>query len=90
MEIETLIVYWYLGINIFGLFLMKADKNRAINHKYRIPEKNLWITALIGGAVGTTFGMQLFHHKTKHISFKIGFPILAVIELIFFLLFLFH
>jgi uncharacterized membrane protein YsdA (DUF1294 family) len=42
---------------------------------------------LLGGAVGTTLGMQLFRHKTKHLSFKIGFPLLAVIELILFIYF---
>jgi uncharacterized membrane protein YsdA (DUF1294 family) len=85
MEIKTAIIYLYLIMNFFGLLLMKVDKNRAINHKYRIPEKNLWITALLGGAVGTTLGMKLFRHKTKHISFKIGFPFLAVLELILFI-----
>ncbi|WLV24591.1 DUF1294 domain-containing protein [Aciduricibacillus chroicocephali] len=59
---------------------MYLDKQRAINHKYRIPEKNLWIVALIGGAVGTTLGMNRFRHKTKHISFKLGFPFLAFVE----------
>jgi uncharacterized membrane protein YsdA (DUF1294 family) len=39
------------------------------------------MVALLGGAVGATAGMQLYRHKTKHTSFKIGFPALAVIEL---------
>jgi uncharacterized membrane protein YsdA (DUF1294 family) len=38
--------------------------------------------AIFGGAVGTTAGMQLFRHKTKHVNFKIGFPILAAAEVI--------
>jgi uncharacterized membrane protein YsdA (DUF1294 family) len=66
---------------------MRVDKNRAIHHEYRISEKSLWLTALLGGAVGTTLGMQLFRHKTKHLSFKIGFPLLAFIELILFIYF---
>lgn len=81
------IIIFYLIMNLIGLFIMKVDKNRAIHHKYRISEKTLWGTALLGGAVGTTLGMQLFRHKTKHLSFKIGFPLLAVIELILFLYF---
>jgi uncharacterized membrane protein YsdA (DUF1294 family) len=75
----------YLIINIIGVVLMKVDKQRAIKHKYRIPEKTLWLTALCGGAVGTTIGMQIFRHKTKHLSFKIGFPFLAVVEVILFI-----
>jgi uncharacterized membrane protein YsdA (DUF1294 family) len=81
------LVLFYLLMNLVGLFIMKVDKNRAIHHEYRISEKSLWLTALLGGAVGTTLGMQLFRHKTKHLSFKVGFPLLAVIELILFIYF---
>lgn len=87
MEIKTIIVLGYVLMNLIGLYIMKADKNRAVHHKHRIPEKNLWLTAFFGGAVGTTIGMQMFRHKTKHLSFKVGFPFLAVIELILFLYF---
>ena len=48
MEIKTAIVYLYLMMNLFGLLLMKVDKTRAINHKYRISEKNLWTNCSIG------------------------------------------
>lgn len=81
MEFNTLIIY-YLIMNVIGLLIMKIDKNRAIRHEYRISEKTLWIIAWLGGAVGTTLGMQMFRHKTKHLSFKAGFPLLAVIDLI--------
>jgi uncharacterized membrane protein YsdA (DUF1294 family) len=69
-------------MNIIGMIVMKVDKNRAIKHQYRISEKTLWLIALFGGAVGTTAGMQLYRHKTKHLSFKFGFPILALAEII--------
>ncbi|MDQ0975593.1 uncharacterized membrane protein YsdA (DUF1294 family) [Neobacillus niacini] len=72
----------YIIMNLIGLFVMKIDKDRAKNHQYRISEKTLWLVALFGGAVGTTAGMQLFRHKTKHVNFKIGFPILAAAEVI--------
>jgi uncharacterized membrane protein YsdA (DUF1294 family) len=79
------IVFFYLIMNLVGFIIMKVDKNRAIHHKYRISEKTLWGTAILGGAVGTTLGMQMFRHKTKHLNFKIGFPFLAIIEVILFL-----
>lgn len=61
---------------------MKIDKQRAIRKQYRIRENTLWLTALLGGAIGTTIGMNVFRHKTKHLSFKFGFPILAVLDII--------
>ena len=75
-----LVLIIFLTMNITGLSLMNIDKKRAIQHAWRIKEKTLWLTAICGGAIGAAAGMHLFHHKTKHLSFKIGFPILAVIE----------
>ncbi|KGM44902.1 DUF1294 domain-containing protein [Neobacillus niacini] len=69
-------------MNLIGMIVMKVDKERAKKHQYRISEKTLWLIALFGGAVGTTLGMQLFRHKTKHLSFKVGFPFLAAAEII--------
>jgi len=75
------IVIYILVINLAGLFIMKVDKQRAIKHQYRISEQTLWVIAIIGGAIGTAIGMNLFRHKTKHLSFKIGFPLLALVDL---------
>ena len=80
MSLLSLSVIYLIVINLIGYFIMYTDKKRAIRHEYRIPEKNLWLIALIGGAVGTTLGMNRFRHKTKHLSFKLGFPFLAVIQ----------
>ncbi|WHY65927.1 DUF1294 domain-containing protein [Neobacillus sp. SuZ13] len=78
----------YLIMNIAGLVIMWEDKRRAKKHKYRISERTLWLVALFGGAIGATAGMQLYRHKTKHTSFKIGFPVLAVIEFVLLIKFL--
>jgi uncharacterized membrane protein YsdA (DUF1294 family) len=72
----------YIIMNLIGLIVMKIDKDRAKKHQYRISENTLWLVAIFGGAVGTTIGMQLYRHKTKHLNFKIGFPLLAVAEVI--------
>ena len=72
-------------MNLVGLLIMGEDKKRAKNHQYRISERTLWLVAIFGGAIGTTAGMQAFRHKTKHTPFKLGFPILAILEFIIFL-----
>ncbi|MEH7354362.1 DUF1294 domain-containing protein [Neobacillus drentensis] len=77
----TILLVAFLVMNVVGLLIMGEDKKRARKHQYRIRERTLWLVALFGGAVGTTAGMQLFRHKTKHVSFKIGFPVLAIVEL---------
>lgn len=75
-------------MNVIGLVIMYIDKTRAKRHQYRISEKTLWLVAIVGGAIGTTVGMQIFRHKTKHLSFKIGFPVLAVVQIVLFSLLL--
>ncbi len=87
MDYQTLVVF-YLLMNIIGLLIMKADKSRAIKRQYRISEKTLWLIALVGGAVGATAGMRIYRHKTKHFLFKVGFPILAIAEIVLFCYFL--
>lgn len=86
---SSYLFYYLIVINLIGLIIMKVDKQKAIKQQYRISERTLWIIAIIGGAVGTTLGMNLFRHKTKHLSFKIGFPILAIIEILLFVYYFF-
>ena len=40
---------------------------------------NGW-TAALGGALGGTLGMRVFHHKTKHKEFRFGFPALLCVQ----------
>lgn len=75
---------YLLIINFIGFFAMFLDKQKAKGGKWRIPEKTLFLLALIGGSLGTTIGMHAFHHKTKHWYFKFGMPLIFIIQLILF------
>ncbi|MCT2343053.1 DUF1294 domain-containing protein [Niallia taxi] len=79
MTIQIICIYWLL-INLSGYFVMKIDKDRARRHAYRISEKQLWTVAFLFGALGMTLGMKQFRHKTKHTAFKVGLPMLAIVE----------
>ncbi|HHU18842.1 MAG TPA: DUF1294 domain-containing protein [Bacilli bacterium] len=76
---EKWIIYAIL-INIIGLLMMKIDKNRARQRKWRISEATIWSTSVIGGSLGTLIGMFLFRHKTKHLSFRVGLPLLVLAQ----------
>lgn len=69
-------------INIAAYISMGIDKKRAIKGKYRIPEKTLFILAILGGSLGSILGMQHFRHKTKHWYFKYGMPLILIVQLI--------
>ena len=73
----------YLGvINLIGFFAMFLDKQKAKRGKWRIPEKTLFWLAVIGGSLGTTLGMHVFRHKTKHWYFKFGMPFILIVQII--------
>jgi len=64
------------NIIVFGLYGM--DKHKAKYGRHRINEKTLLIMTALMGGLGAFFGMYVFRHKTKHIKFKIGVPILLI------------
>lgn len=71
----------YLAIiNLIGFFSMFFDKRKAKKNEWRISEKTLFLFALLGGSLGTTLGMNLFRHKTKHWYFKLGMPLILVLQ----------
>ncbi|MFC0270249.1 DUF1294 domain-containing protein [Metabacillus herbersteinensis] len=72
---------FYLLINLYGFFLMRSDKQKAQRNQWRISENTLWVVAVIGGALGLTVGMNKFRHKTKHAKFKIGLPLVTVLQI---------
>ena len=69
-------------MSIIGFILMGIDKAKAKKGAWRIPEKTLLGIAFVGGGVGVWLGMELFHHKTKHLHFKLGVPIITLLEFI--------
>ncbi len=70
----TCLAAYLCFINIMGYAVMGIDKKRAIRGAWRISEASLFLTALLGGALGCIIGMQHFRHKTKHWYFKYGMP----------------
>ena len=73
-----LILLYLLIVNAAGFVLMLADKRMSIKKLWRIPESTLLLMAVIGGSIGVFAGMYLFRHKTKHLKFTVGLPLLLI------------
>lgn len=74
------IALYLLVVNALSLVLMIADKHFARKRMRRIPEFNLMMVAALGGSYGSLIGMLMVHHKTKHLKFTIGIPVLMFVH----------
>lgn len=76
------IAIYLILVNLTGFIQMLADKQRAKKGAWRIPEKMLFLVAIIGGSIGSILGMYTFRHKTKHMSFVIGMPLILILQIV--------
>ncbi|MBO4832031.1 MAG: DUF1294 domain-containing protein [Oscillospiraceae bacterium] len=67
-------------MNVIAFLAAWSDKRRAVKGKRRIRERTLFLLAFLCGSVGLYAAMLLFRHKTKHLSFMIGVPLIFLCE----------
>lgn len=78
--LQWILIIYLSTINLFAFTLMGIDKERARKGAWRIPEKHLFLSVILGGSVGGILGMRFFRHKTKHWYFKYGFPLIFLLQ----------
>ena len=54
-----------------------SKKNRV---ELRIPEKTLLILSAIGGSIAMFVTMLAIRHKTKHVKFMLGIPLIIILQ----------
>ena len=72
---------YLLLMNLAAFFTFGADKRRARRDAWRVPERTLFLLALLGGSAGAVCGMRVFHHKTRHWYFRYGLPAILLAQL---------
>ena len=77
-----LLLYYLLIINAAGFLLMLVDKWKAKKNRWRVRESTLLLVAALGGSVGSLAGMYLFRHKTQHLKFTLGIPLILAAQCI--------
>ena len=82
MAVDKFFYGYLLAVNIVTFCAYGIDKYKAKNKKWRIPEKVLIGLALTGGSAGALAGMSAFHHKTRKKKFRIGVPVIIILQLI--------
>ena len=75
------IYYYLLAVNILAFVLFGVDKQKARRNKWRIPEKTLILSAVIGGNLPAIPTKRLPHHKTRKARFAIGVPVILLVQI---------
>ena len=80
-ELLKILLIWLAAFSVIAFALMGIDKSKARRGARRIPEKTLFLSAILGGSIGAIAGMYTFHHKTRHWYFVIGMPAILIVQI---------
>ncbi len=69
-------------ISLTSIFTTISDKRRARQKKYRVSENTLMLLSALGGSLAMYITMLAIRHKTKHVKFMAGIPLIMVLQAI--------
>ncbi len=81
ISLKFYLIYLILT-NIISFCLFAWDKRRSQKGAWRIRERDLLLSAIIGGSLGGLLGMYAFRHKTRHLKFRVGMPLILLLQVI--------
>ena len=80
MYLKILLAY-LAAISIVSIIVCAYDKIAAKRFtKHRTRESTLLLLSALGGSVAMFITMQLIRHKTKHVKFMLGIPVIMIIQ----------
>ena len=77
------ILFAYLAvISVISIIVCIWDKKISKKNKVelRIPEAVLLLLSALGGSVAMFITMLLIRHKTKHVKFMLGIPVIMILQ----------
>ena len=82
-KIITIIALAYIAIiSLISIIVCVYDKviSKKNRVELRIPEAVLLLLSALGGSVAMFVTMLLIRHKTKHVKFMLGIPIIMILQ----------
>lgn len=80
-------VIYLILLNVCTFFVFRLDKRKAKHHQFRISEFTLLSLVVLGGSFGAYVAMYHYRHKTKHLKFVLGVPLIIIIQIFSYLFF---
>lgn len=77
---STLALYYLAALNAVTLLVYAIDKAKAKRHAWRISEATLLALAIAGGSVGALAGIFVLRHKSRHLKFRYGVPLILAAQ----------
>lgn len=78
-DLQIIGLTYLITLNITGISVAYADKQKAKQAKWRTPEKQFLLLSGLGGGVGVFIGFLAFRHKTRHFGLMAGVIALTVL-----------
>ncbi len=76
-----ILTIYLISINLISVIVTAYDKHCAVKKRWRVKESTLMLLSALGGSVGMYITMLLIKHKTKHLKFMLGIPIILIVHL---------
>lgn len=67
-------------INFIAVIVTIYDKRCAVKRRWRVKESTLLLLSVFGGGICMYITMLLIRHKTRHIKFMLGIPLILIVQ----------
>ncbi|MCL2425414.1 MAG: DUF1294 domain-containing protein [Oscillospiraceae bacterium] len=85
-SIHVIIFAYLVLISLTAIILTCHDKTAAKRRSRRVSERTLLLISVLGGSLAMFLTMLSIRHKTKHLKFMVGIPVIIVIQVAIILL----
>ena len=79
--VYTLVSVYVIAINVYSFMLLNSQKKSEQNGECsRVRDGNLFITAILGGALGIYLAMFILKFRTKSLFLMVFMPVIATLN----------
>ena len=82
-NVLKILCYYLAAVSFLAVILTLYDKRAARKGRWRISENALLCVAAFGGSAAMLLTMLLIRHKTKHVKFMAGLPLILILQVLF-------